>query len=232
MLVSYRHNLIYIKRQKVAGTSIAMFLQKACGMGDEISEPTHAIVDENGIVGFRGNKKDREKQDDDERWYNHIHAKELRIELDQVDPAIWTRSTKVAAIRNPFDQAVSHFYWWSRRRNLDMSEDFSVVKQAFKKFALNRNVQLTDPHMTIDGENVIDRVIRFETLMADLENLCGELGVSFDADNMPVTKSTAKLRKSIPVFEYFDKQMIDHMHKTKPWIFNQYDYADVPDGYA
>ncbi len=231
MLVSYRHNLIYIKRQKVAGTSIAMFLQKSCGLGDEITEPTHAIVNENGIVGFRGGKKDHNKNDTDEIWYNHIFAKDLRHELDQLDPNIWPRSTKVAAIRNPFDQVVSHFYWWSRRRKLDISEDFSVVKRAFTKFALNRNVQLTDPHMTIDGENVIDHVIRFETLMGDLEALCDKVGAPFDADNMPVTKSTAKQRKSIPVHEYFNKRTIDHMHKTKPWIFEQYGYADVPDGY-
>lgn len=231
MLVSYRHNLIFIKRQKVAGTSIEMFLQKALGMGGEIIEPTHAIVSDKGIIGFRGAKKNRRETYGDERWYNHIHAKDLRHELNRLDLDIWTRSLKVAAIRNPFDQAVSHFYWCSRGRKLATSDDFSVVQQAFTKFVLDRNVALADPHLTIDGINVIDRIIRFEALMGDLENLCGELGVTFNAHDMPVTKSTAKQRKSIPVHKYYTNETITHIHKINPWIFNQYNYADLPDGY-
>lgn len=226
MLVSYDHKLIYLKRMKVAGTSIEMFLQQACDLSTDKAERTHAIISDKGIVGSRM-KYPEKCFGDDLTWYNHIPAKKLKRQLGG---ETWKSCQKIVAVRNPFDRMVSFFHWKRARNKRPEINDFDFLRQKFAKFILRQPVDATDPHMTIDEEYIVDRTIRFEFLEQDLKTLCDDFDLKYDGLSLPHTKSMAQPRKSIPVRDYFTEQTIDHMHKICPWAFDRFSYARFPEG--
>lgn len=224
MLVSFDFNLIFLKRVKVAGTSIEMFLQNACGLGDARREKTHTLISEKGIVGRRLIRQNRCMIVDDLLWYNHMPALNLRNQLG-ID--IWQQFLKITSVRNPFDQMVSLFHW-SRRKTASGSEDFGHLRQEFSSFILGHPLAEDDPHMTINGVEIIDRYIKFESLDDDLRAICTDLGIPFDASALPHTKSMAKSRKSTPVSAYYTKPTIAHVLKQYPLVFERFSYARQP----
>ena len=103
MLISHKHNFIYLKTTKTASTSIEALFEPLC-MYDDDYEPSHSreqYVSEKGIVGKRGLDVSNAE------WYNHMPASELR---QKIGPEKFEEYHKFTSIRNPFSKEVSRFY--------------------------------------------------------------------------------------------------------------------------
>lgn len=96
---------------------------------------------------------------------SHIPA---NIAKKQLGDIVWNSSYKISIVRNPFDTAVSSYYWVRRFKNPEnfSSEDFELfcISQGKK---LQENLQ----QYLINNEDVIDFYIRYETFQEDIKKL-------------------------------------------------------------
>ena len=78
-------------------------------------------------------------------------------------------------VRNPWDRAVS-MYWWNKNREDGHAIDQSI---SFSDYIMNGPRELfTDQEIyTIDGEVVVDHVIKFEDLQNGLDSVTTKLNL-------------------------------------------------------
>jgi hypothetical protein len=186
MIVSHTHKLIFLRPVKVAGTSFEIALSKYL-TGKDIITPDSAERDENTrkhlgyarpcnykytlleiLSGMSAREildvvKQRKRP---HKYYHHMTAKECRQRLGA---EVWEQYQKVSIVRNPWDQAVSQFYW-----DLGRSADFSL----FTRYCVERRFifKTSKGHYFIDGEMVIDHFIRYEHFQEDIERLSSAVG--------------------------------------------------------
>ena len=94
-----------------------------------------------------------------ERFYNHMTAVEARKELSCFDSY-----TKIAIVRNPFDFAVSMYFWDIKKEGKPLDFESWCIENKSK---LAKNID----QYKIDGENVIDFYIRFDRMKEDILEL-------------------------------------------------------------
>lgn len=202
MLVSHRHRFIYTKTMKTAGTSVEIFFEDAALPLDREIPRGHAIEEIeslSGVVGFRGAYAPNPK------WYNHMPARDIRA---KVGMNIWADYFKFCVIRNPFEKAVS--FWWhlihGREAECMASADFSVVRASFAEWIERHIDHLVDRAVyMVDDQIVMDDFIRYETLLVDLERMCGRVGVEYKPEKLGAYK--AEFRRRSERFEaYYDEQ--------------------------
>jgi len=176
MLVSHLYKFIFLKSLKTAGTSTEVFLEQYCISNIEESHKRGAIATEEGIIGKRGKKGTSLTSYGD--YWNHMKASVLR---DSLGSETFDNYTKIINIRNPFDMLVSNYFF---KPFYDVYSGGAIL--TFKEFIMTTNIliELTDKHnrfMFIDGNFIIDEVIRYENLENDINGLISKL-------QMPISK--------------------------------------------
>jgi hypothetical protein len=184
MIISHKYRFIFIKTHKTAGTSIELFLARACGADDVVTPisddvPTHQPRNYLGVFNpipetvsgaspsWRRTLLDLKRR---RRYYNHASAALVRARTSR---RVWDGYFKFCVERNPWDKTISHFHMNRARSGgtLDFS-DFITTRDFFTDHAL-----YTDPR---DPRRVIvDRVVRYENLDDDLGQVLGFLGVPY-----------------------------------------------------
>jgi hypothetical protein len=191
MIVSHKHRLIFMKSQKTAGTSLELALSGICGE-DDIITPLHERHERerNEIGGLGPRNTDvpirRHRLEDwnlirqgrgRRAFWEHVNAREVRAWLP---PAVWRNYYKFAVERNPWDRAIS-LYWWLLHDQKDrppMLEFFQTIPQ--------RSISNLGWY-AIDGEVVLDHVMRYENLVGEIASLCARIGL-----NAPIELPHAK----------------------------------------
>ena len=183
MIISHRHKFIFLKTTKTAGTSVEIALSKFCGPEDIITPITGVDEKTRQDLGYRGPQnylaparnyglkdlssllfKKRKKR----LYYNHIPATLVR---EQIGKEIWDSYFKFCIERNPWDRAVSFYYWKNRE---EPRIPFSEYVDSSLPITLKANGYGV---YTIDGKVVVDRVCRFENLAEDLDAVRLQLGL-------------------------------------------------------
>jgi hypothetical protein len=178
MIVSHRHKLIFLKAKKVAGTSFEIALSRFLDETDiitPVSRDDEAIRAGHGFIGARNFNFGFVRYLTDDihkpyqalgmtlppKFYNHIPAKAARSRLET---RIWKEYQKISIVRNPWDRAVSIFFWRnSKRKNQPKLENFSSY------FKDNPELLQTNYALyMINGANVIDTYFRYEHLEEDI----------------------------------------------------------------
>lgn len=181
MIVSHKYKFIFLKTRKTAGTSIEIALSKECGPEDIIT-PIHPAEDEllRKEFGGRGPQnftypKNRYSLRDwavlalkqkQKTAYNHMPASQV---LHLVGPEIWNSYYKFTVARNPWDAAISMYYWRSGESRPSLSEfiassDLDPLKKNFLIY-------------TLDGKVAVDKICRFENLKEELATVYEHLGI-------------------------------------------------------
>jgi hypothetical protein len=186
MIVSHKHRFIFLKTRKTAGTSIEIALSEHCGPKDTISPNDPADEELRKELGFRGPQN---------RWvapwklgftgllgliqrkewafhYNHCIAELVK---HRVGASKFESYTRFCVVRNPWDRAVS-MYWWNRNRTdghaIDESIDFpTYVREAELKLLTDKDI------FQIDGEAVVDHFVKFEELQEGLDSVMDDIGL-------------------------------------------------------
>jgi hypothetical protein len=182
MIISHRLGAVLVKTKKTAGTSVEIALSTVCGPDDVITpivEEDEQVRQELGGCGPQNYlvplrelpvrtaiKVALGHSTRPRRFYNHISASEA---IRYIGQDTWDRYFTFTIERNPWDKAVSRYFWEARRKALP---DFSTFLRQrppnrFSCFDLYSN----------EGTIVVNEVVVFEELADVLPRIWDRLGV-------------------------------------------------------
>ena len=149
----------------------------------------------------------------------HLLAMQIRQEVGE---EIFKSYFKFTIVRNPWDKAISQFYYMSHRP--DLREYIGMEENdSFKKY-----LELTEkkPHVQWEkqhkffqddnGETIVDYIGRLETMQKDAANIFQRLGINAEIPHVNATKHKH-------YSEYYDdesREMVREMYKEDIRILN------------
>ena len=230
MIISHKHKFIFIKPQKTAGTSVELLLSRICGPEDVITplgfdpDPNvrkkhqakpaqnfkrarklnHWTLGELFWFVFRGRKPHS-------NYWEHLDAATIR---QYVGEEVWKSYTKISIVRNPWDHAVSQFYWMKRY-------GFQNTKDDFNDF-LFRVYKPQWPFLNSRGILDMDYVLRFENLESDLNQVL--LIMKIQDPNLTLPKTKASIRKNKSYKENYDDHSKEIVRKRNLQILESFNY--------
>ncbi len=199
MLICHRHRFIFLKTQKTAGTAVEIALRGLMEPGDVITpisredERLSRTLGRPGPRGFRAPLRDYNRRDLlrllgqlklKKRFFNHIPAAAVRA---LVPEAIWNDYRKISIERNPFDKAISSYYWRTRKQTQPPSLTRWLQQCPVSEIS-------NWPVYTIDDALVTDVMLRHEQLDQDLQQLSSTLGLPQPL-TLPVQRPKGQVRR-------------------------------------
>lgn len=197
MIVSRRFGYIFLKTARTAGTSTEIALSRSAGPDDIITP----IMKEDEILRRREGgcgPRNHHARPGQPLWQgrlrtllhrghslfrNHMSAAELRPLLPK---QLWNDSFRFCVERNPFDRALSLYYWCCRHGEAISLDEFLESPRLNLLIDRGRRIYLDDA-----GELQVHRVLRYEQLSRQLEDLRQELGIP-EPLRLPFAKSVAR----------------------------------------
>jgi hypothetical protein len=194
VIVSHKHQFIFVKTRKTAGTSIEVFLEPLCGEEDVVTPVSPRYQDSETAT-----HKPRNHQG----YSNHAAAPRIR---EIVGESVWNGYYKFSVERKPWDKMVS-MYWW-RKYQYKIDDDFPSFCRKAIESPNNIYTCPSDYHFyTIDSELCVDKVIQFETLMDDFSSVCDHLNLG-NVTSLPRAKAKIRAEKK-PYADYYDEALRD-----------------------
>ncbi len=198
MIVSHRHRYIFVRTRKTAGTSVEIALSKFCGPDDIITRDTDDALrrelgypgpQNDGGIGFRqytfGEWRRFLLRGERARFKNHMSAARIRT---LVGEDVWSSYYKFAIERDPWDKAISLYYW--RTRNEEPRRPLlQFLEEVGTRSLSNAHIYL------IDGKIGVDRIIAYENLAAQLEEVRLRIGLP-EPLSLPRAKGTHRVQRS------------------------------------
>ncbi|MDJ0702168.1 MAG: sulfotransferase family 2 domain-containing protein [Leptolyngbyaceae cyanobacterium MO_188.B28] len=179
MIINHKYKFIFLKTRKTAGTSIEIALSKFCDRDDIITPITEGDEKKRQELGFIGpqNYKISLQQHTKREWFRYITRRERKRFFNHIDASqvrkyigadIWKNYFKFCFERDPFDKAISHYYW-STREPRPPIEDY--LNSSPTKFLSNWDIYAINDHIAADF------VGRYENLTDDLATIVDKLGL-------------------------------------------------------
>jgi len=209
MIISHKYKFIFIKTGKTAGTSIEVFLSQCCGQNDIVT-PIWPVVRPHRARNFQGvwnplpeiirnRGRDIKKTVGSlirrRRFYNHMPATLVKQRVSKV---IWNSYFKFCVERNPWDKTLSQYHMVNDRQGGGMTLD---------EFLAQENFVINYPLYTdADGTFLVDRVVKYESLMKELGEVFHELGIPFGGSLGARAKSNHRKDKRSYRDVFSDKQ--------------------------
>lgn len=189
MIWSRQHRFVFIKTAKTAGTSVEVFLSKACVPGDVVTPilpPEEGHTPRNhagrwslgpelkeGTCGRLGNplaawRRTAADWAKGTRYYNHMPAPLARCRMGE---AAWDGAYKFCIERNPWDKCLSYYHMLRHRGEKDLTLDQFIGRGDFPiNFPLYTDAK---------GGVMVDRILRYEQLDQDLGEVCTHVGIAW-----------------------------------------------------
>jgi hypothetical protein len=184
VIVSHEHGFVFMKTRKTAGTSVEIALSRVCGPDDVITplleEPLRASSGGRGPQNYEAPPLER-------RAFNHMPVSMVRRMLGRKR---FESYFSFAVERNPWDAVVSLYHWHVRDTPDPVPFDTYVASQAVDTFAAKQHRVYR-----LDGRVAVDRVLRYESLEAELAAVWTALGLPGSPD-LPHAKAGTRPREA------------------------------------
>lgn len=171
MIISHSRKFIFVKTKKTAGTSIECALAPYLTKGD-LASP---LIEHETRVRPMSRAFVRLLREKD----NSIRARNPHLPITVISDHFREETNGYYSFcveRNPWDKAISAFFFWTSRRPYDPAQ--SDVAN-FVDFTLSRRLGFFsnyDMYMKNDAPQV-DRILRYETLAEDFAEVTAKLGL-------------------------------------------------------
>ena len=200
MIISHRHQFIFLKTQKTAGTSVEIALTRLCGDDDVITpvspddEDARRNFAERGAQNFEIPRDKFFSEDTGLRgmgsnrraFFNHMPATAVKR---AVSDEVWQTYFKFSIERNPFDRAISRYYWSTRE--LEQRPPFDSWLETVSNLSNGPKLASNWPIYAIGEGIAVDYVIRYETLLTGLAEVSERINTKIV---MPERKAKAGFR--------------------------------------
>jgi hypothetical protein len=210
MIISHKYGFIFAKRWKTAGSSIEVLLSPLCGP-DDIFTPLNPP--EEGHV-----PRNWESLPNSEAvpvaFLEHFPARLLAEHV----PDLWDRYFSFCVERNPWDRLVSGYHFYLAQPDVDPNVSFKACLPYLIKFTGNCR-DYTDH----EGRIVVDRVLRYERLDADLAEVLSQLGIPF-AGTLHVRAKVGYRPPGDHYRSYFDGQTRDMVAREYAREIDEFGY--------
>jgi hypothetical protein len=216
MIVNHRYRFIYLKTKKTAGTSIEIALSRYCDGNDILSKIGHRDEPKRAALGYQGpanhlepagkslgERIDRWLHGPKQRYFNHMPARELR---EKIGDETWNSYFKFCFERNPWDRAISQYYWQNRSKK--RLPDFYRYLHRMRRLGILSNFDT----YAIDGRVAVDAVYRFEDLNAELGRIVERLGLPGGLELPDAKRNVRKDRR--PYQEFYSERARDFVAKA------------------
>jgi len=188
MIISHKHQFIFLKTRKTAGTSIEIALSRFCGDEDVIT-PIDSVDErlreelsyrgpQNFDVSTSKNPPEHEHASSTRRkdgYYNHMPAKRVRT---LVGSKVWDEYFKFCFERNPWDRAISMYF--RRTHGLQPRPTPLEFLRHENEKHLSRGKKSRLPNFriySIGGDVAVDHVGLYENLDSELERIAALLNL-------------------------------------------------------
>ena len=199
MIISHKHQFIFLKTKKTAGTSVEIALSKFCGPDDIITPISPNDEEKRRLLGYRGAQNYKpdscgggvrgllgtllKKSPKD--FSSHIKARTVK---PFIDDQVWDGYYKFCYERNPWDRVVSLYYWNYKAEPRPTMMEFLNSKRMMTLHRKGWGVY------TINEKVVVDKICKFENLAEELEVVRKHLGIPEPLE-LPRTKSGSRKDK-------------------------------------
>jgi hypothetical protein len=174
MILSLRHNYIYIRTKKTGSTTIEELLAKNLGPEDIVIRRDFEVLRPLLRPGIE--PPTREKLADAPMSPTHVG-------IDRIQPLIredfWQRAFKFTSERHPYEKAVSFAYWrwWNiNKRNTERAPAGKEFEEHLDRM-VRSGKYLSFPLYSIDARPVVDDFIRLENLVDDIRRVAARVGI-------------------------------------------------------
>ena len=216
VLVSHKYRFIYIKNEKVAGSSVESFFGKYC-VGPTFN---YTYVDDipgvNSKFGILGTRKDNKNDWKIKRWFDNGHVR-ANIIRNKIGFNTFNSYIKFCVVRNPYDKMVSLYFYNKSRKKIPSNMTF----KQFVKSGKNCN---NFKYHSFRNVSTCKYFIRYETLKEDIKKMCKILKIkNYDINNLPSHKSDTN-RDSRNYRKYYDNETKDIVHNGHKKEFDLFGY--------
>lgn len=190
MIISHRRRFIFIKTRKTAGSSLEIALSRFCDPGDVITPLGESLGEESlraeeggqppvnwekSIWQYRTFREIRRRIKygrKASRFTPHATVREVR---PFVGEAIWNDYLSFSIERNPWDRAMSR-YWWQKYRMERRGRSIPELGEYLRWLERSKPEWLSNWGHYADGDRVaVDKIIFYEDLAEGLQNLTDAL---------------------------------------------------------
>ncbi len=249
MIISHRHQFIYLKARKVAGTSVEVALAQHCGEGDIVTP----------VAAFDPDWDEEEYDHPGRKWEGYSRHATLVPVRRKLGRDLWDEYFKFSIVRNPWDLVVSQYHWATR------SDDWRIykgsVRASLRRFRTNpsrgwKNFKLlgeslvrtllkmdvvpfeffvkhmlrlykanNDPFY-FDGTGAmgLDFLIRYENLGNDYASACERIGIP--PSRLPALKTKSR-SEGRHYSTYYDDRTREIVAKAYPRHIEHFGYRFV-----
>lgn len=224
MIVSYKWRFIYIRTHKTASKNMETALAMHCG-DEDIVTPRGPVTPDNPARNYQGlfnpfvdillesvrPKTVFRRLFRGMRFYNHMTAGQIRR---RIGDNTWNEFFKFCFERNPWDKAVSHY--WYRKKNPRKPPIGS-----FEEYVESRRCPVDYPLYTRNGELAVDFVGRYENLESDFHAILDRIGLPLES--LP-TRANTQFRISPKSYQdYYDdrtRQLVADLYAKEIELFD------------